>query len=80
MTRVQKERFTDEAEYLATKDAYIVDNHILARMRDDARIIHPLPRTNEISHEVDFDSRAAYFRQMKYGLYVRMALLTLVLA
>ena len=78
-TRVQEERFKDRAEYERLKDVYIVDNRILAHAKEKMAIMHPLPRVNEIKEEVDYDHRAAYFRQMKYGLYVRMALLAMVL-
>lgn len=79
VTRVQKERFPDEASYEALKDAYIVTPDTLARMRSDAVLMHPLPRVNEIHPGCDADPRAAYFRQMGYGMIVRMALLALVL-
>ena len=79
VTRVQKERFADTAEYEKLKDAYIIDTKTLAGMKDRSIIMHPLPRVNEIAPEVDADPRAAYFRQAKNGLYVRMALLASVL-
>lgn len=80
VTRVQKERFESLAEYEAVKDMYIINNDVLKRAKESAIVMHPLPRVNEIDPEVDFDSRrAAYFRQMRYGLFVRMALLTMVL-
>lgn len=78
-TRVQKERFSDLSQYERLKDVYIVDNDVLSRAKKHMYIMHPLPRLNEIREEVDFDHRAAYFRQMRYGLFVRMALLTLIL-
>lgn len=78
-TRVQEERFSDKKEYERLRDYYIVDNRILAHAKEHMAIMHPLPRVNEIKEEVDYDHRAAYFRQMKYGLYVRMALLAMVL-
>ncbi|CCK69380.1 bifunctional carbamoylphosphate synthetase/aspartate transcarbamylase KNAG_0C02690 [Huiozyma naganishii CBS 8797] len=78
-TRVQEERFVNKKDYERLKDAYIVDNRILAYAKEHMAIMHPLPRVNEIKEEVDYDHRAAYFRQMKYGLYVRMALLAMVL-
>ncbi|ORY35403.1 hypothetical protein BCR39DRAFT_509362 [Naematelia encephala] len=79
-TRVQKERFDNLSEYEAVKDMFVINNDVLARAKESAIVMHPLPRVNEIDPEVDFDSkRAAYFRQMRYGLFVRMALLTLVL-
>lgn len=78
-TRVQEERFTDKEKYERLKDTYIVDNKILSYAKQHMCVLHPLPRTSEIREEVDFDQRAAYFRQMKYGLYVRMALLAMVM-
>jgi carbamoyl-phosphate synthase/aspartate carbamoyltransferase len=79
-TRVQKERFDSIAEYEAVKDMYVINHDVLARAKESAIVMHPLPRLNEIDPEVDFDSRrAAYFRQMRYGLFIRMALLTMVL-
>ena len=79
MTRVQKERFFNEADYIRLKDTYILDKSKLALARPDLSILHPLPRVNEISVEVDDDPRAAYFRQMQYGVYVRMALILTLL-
>ncbi|TFK63946.1 carbamoyl-phosphate synth [Pluteus cervinus] len=80
VTRVQKERFVNEAEWLQVKDAYRVDHAVLSRAKEDMIVMHPLPRVNEIDPEVDFDSRrAVYFRQMRYGLFVRMALLASVM-
>ena len=79
-TRVQKERFPSEEEYERLKDTLIVDNSVLKHAKPTMVVMHPLPRNREISEEVDFDQRAAYFRQMRYGLYTRMALLALVLA
>ncbi|KAH8594453.1 hypothetical protein B0O99DRAFT_624991 [Bisporella sp. PMI_857] len=79
-TRVQKERFEDLAEYETLKDSFIVNNKTLKAAKAHMVVMHPLPRNNEIDAEVDFDQRAAYFRQMKYGLYCRMALLALVMA
>lgn len=75
MTRVQKERFFNEADYIRLKDSYIVNLEKLEKAKSDMIILHPLPRVNEISVEVDNDSRAAYFKQAKYGMYVRMALI-----
>ncbi|KAG6812083.1 hypothetical protein H0H92_004447 [Tricholoma furcatifolium] len=81
VTRVQKERFATEAEWLQVKDAYRVDHAVLSRAKEDMIVMHPLPRVNEIDPEVDFDSRrAVYFRQMRYGLFIRMALLASVMA
>ncbi|KAK0187138.1 hypothetical protein F5146DRAFT_765194 [Armillaria mellea] len=80
VTRVQKERFETEAEWMQVKDAYRVDHAVLSRAKEDMIVMHPLPRVNEIDPEVDFDSRrAVYFRQMRYGLFIRMALLMSVL-
>lgn len=78
-TRVQEERFADKEQYERLKDTYIVDNRILSFAKQHMCVLHPLPRTNEIREEVDFDQRAAYFRQMRYGLFVRMALLAMVM-
>lgn len=71
VTRVQKERFDNLSEYEAVKDMFVINNDVLARAKESAIVMHPLPRVNEIDPEVDFDSRrAAYFRQMRYGLFV----------
>ncbi len=75
MTRVQRERFFNEEDYIRLKDTYILDKHKLQYARPDTYILHPLPRVNEISTEVDSDPRAAYFRQVQYGVYIRMALI-----
>lgn len=75
MTRVQKERFFNEADYIRLKDSYIVNMEKLEKAKKDMIILHPLPRVNEISVEVDKDPRACYFKQAKYGMYVRMALI-----
>ena len=75
MTRVQKERFFNEEEYLRMKDYYILTKDKMALAKDDMLVLHPLPRVNEISVEVDEDPRAAYFKQAQYGVYVRMALI-----
>ncbi|KAK0532788.1 Carbamoyl-phosphate synthase [Tilletia horrida] len=80
VTRIQKERFESQEAYDAVKNTYIVNSDVLARAKKEMVVLHPLPRVNEIDPEVDYDSRAAYFRQMRYGLFVRMALLTMVLA
>jgi aspartate carbamoyltransferase catalytic subunit len=74
-TRIQKERFTDEAAYLEVKGVYRIDGAALALMRREAIVMHPLPRVDEIAPEVDADPRAAYFRQARNGLFIRMALL-----
>jgi aspartate carbamoyltransferase catalytic subunit len=79
-TRIQKERFSDEASYLALKGVYRIDAGTLSRMRKEAIVMHPLPRVDEIAPEVDADPRAAYFRQARNGLYIRMALLDKLLA
>lgn len=75
MTRVQKERFFNEADYIRLKDSYILDNEKMKLARKDMIVLHPLPRVNEIAPEVDDDPRAAYFKQVKYGMFVRMALM-----
>jgi aspartate carbamoyltransferase len=79
VTRVQKERFADEATYEAAKGSYIINAETLSQAKDHMIVMHPFPRVGEISMDVDPDPRAAYFRQMEYGLYVRMALLAMVL-
>ena len=79
MTRVQKERFFNEEEYLRMKDYYILTKEKMALAREDMIVLHPLPRVNEISVEVDDDPRAAYFKQAQYGVYVRMALIMYLL-
>ena len=79
ITRVQKERFEDQNEYESVKGAYVITPEIMQPAKDRMIVMHPLPRVGEISMEVDDDPRAAYFRQMEYGLYVRMALLAMVL-
>lgn len=75
MTRVQKERFFNEQDYIRLKDSYILDKQKMALARQKMIVLHPLPRVNEIAPEVDDDPRAAYFKQVKYGMYVRMALI-----
>lgn len=79
VTRVQRERFGSEAEYLAAQGSYVVDAATMSKAKEDCVLMHPLPRVGEILEEVDSDPRAAYFRQMRYGLYTRMALLSLLL-
>ena len=79
VTRVQKERFEDPADYEKVKGAYVIDPEIMKAAKQDMIVMHPLPRVGEISVDFDEDPRAAYFRQMEYGLYVRMALLAMVL-
>ena len=75
MTRVQRERFFNEEDYIRLKDSYILDKKKLKLAKENMYILHPLPRVNEISVEVDSDPRAAYFKQAQYGVYVRMALI-----
>lgn len=75
MTRVQRERFTDEEEYERLKDTYILDKEKMEHAKEDMLVLHPLPRVNEISTDVDDDERAVYFKQATYGMYVRMALI-----
>ena len=75
MTRVQKERFFNEQDYIRLKDSYILDTERMKLARKNMIILHPLPRVNEITPEVDDDPRAAYFKQVKYGMYARMALI-----
>jgi len=79
MTRVQKERFFNEADYLRLKDYYILDKNKLAKAKKDMCILHPLPRVNEISVDVDDDKRAKYFEQAYNGVYIRMALILMLL-
>jgi aspartate carbamoyltransferase catalytic subunit len=76
MTRVQKERFFNEQDYIRLKDSYILDKAKMKLARKDMIVLHPLPRVNEIDPEVDDDPRAAYFKQVKYGMYARMALIS----
>ena len=75
MTRVQKERFFNEEDYIRLKDYYILGKNKLEKAKQDLCIMHPLPRVNEISTEVDDDQRACYFKQVRYGKYIRMALI-----
>lgn len=75
MTRVQKERFFNEEEYLRLKDSYILDKAKMDLAKKEMIVMHPLPRVNEIAYEVDEDERASYFKQAEYGMYVRMALM-----
>ncbi len=79
MTRVQKERFFNEEDYIRLKDFYILDTAKMELAKPDMLVLHPLPRVNEISVEVDSDPRAAYFKQAQYGVYVRMALILTLL-
>lgn len=75
MTRVQKERFFNEEDYIRLKDSFILDKKKMSFAKKDMLVLHPLPRVNEISTEVDMDPRAVYFKQAEYGVYVRMALI-----
>jgi aspartate carbamoyltransferase catalytic subunit len=75
MTRVQKERFFNEEDYIRLKDTYILDERKMANAKEDMLVLHPLPRVNEIATEVDDDPRAVYFKQAQFGVYVRMALI-----
>ena len=79
MTRIQKERFFNEEEYLRLKDSYILDMEKMNKAKKDMIVMHPLPRVNEIATEVDSDKRAVYFKQAEYGMYVRMALIAKLL-
>jgi aspartate carbamoyltransferase catalytic subunit len=75
MTRVQKERFFNEDDYIRLKDRFILDKEKMELAKDSMIVLHPLPRVNEIAYEIDSDPRAVYFKQAKYGMYVRMALM-----
>lgn len=79
MTRVQKERFFNEEDYIRLKDFYVLNKKLMRSAKDDMYVLHPLPRVNEISVEIDKDPRAAYFKQVQYGVYVRMALILTLL-
>ncbi|MBQ6128763.1 MAG: aspartate carbamoyltransferase [Lachnospiraceae bacterium] len=79
MTRVQRERFFNEEDYVRLKDFYILNKEKMALAKSDMMVLHPLPRVNEISVEVDEDKRAMYFKQVKYGMYIRMALILTLL-
>jgi aspartate carbamoyltransferase catalytic subunit len=79
MTRIQKERFFNEADYMRLKDSYILTRSKLANAKPDMLVMHPLPRVNEIAYDVDGDQRAAYFKQAELGIYARMALMALQL-
>ena len=79
MTRVQRERFFNEEDYIRLKDTYILDMPKMENAKQDMIILHPLPRVNEISVEIDDDPRAAYFKQAQYGVYARMALIITLL-
>ena len=79
VTRIQKERFENADEYDQVKDSYVISAETMKSAKEQMAVLHPLPRVGEIARDVDDDPRAAYFRQMEYGMYVRMALLALVL-
>ena len=79
MTRVQRERFFNEEDYIRLKDFYVLNKKLMRRAKNDMYVLHPLPRVNEISVEIDKDPRAAYFKQVQYGVYVRMALILTLL-
>lgn len=79
MTRVQRERFFNEDDYIRLKDVYVLTKAKLANAREDMLVLHPLPRVNEISVEIDDDPRAAYFKQAQYGVYIRQALISVLL-
>jgi len=79
MTRIQRERFFNEEEYIRLKDSYILDAAKMVPAKEDMLVLHPLPRVNEIAVEVDNDPRAAYFKQAQYGVYGRMALIMTLL-
>jgi aspartate carbamoyltransferase len=79
MTRVQRERFTDLAEYDRVKDFFVVDTELMSQAKEKMIVMHPLPRVGEISYAIDDDHRAAYFSQMRNGMYIRMALLAALL-
>ncbi|MBQ1503296.1 MAG: aspartate carbamoyltransferase, partial [Clostridia bacterium] len=75
MTRVQRERFFNEEDYLRLRDSYILTAAKMGAAKSDMTVMHPLPRVNEIAYEIDSDPRAAYFRQVMYGKFIRMALI-----
>lgn len=79
MTRVQRERFFNEEDYVRLKDFYVLDKAKMSKAKEDMLVLHPLPRVNEISVEIDDDPRAVYFDQVQYGKYVRMALILTLL-
>jgi aspartate carbamoyltransferase catalytic subunit len=76
VTRIQKERFSIAKEYDAVKNSYIIDQSLMKQAKEQMIVMHPLPRLDEIAKDVDQDPRAAYFRQVKYGMYMRMAILS----
>ena len=79
MTRVQRERFTDSIEYEKTKDTYVLRNKMLKNTKDNMRILHPLPRVNEINTDVDSNKKAYYFEQARNGVYTRQAIMAAIL-
>ena len=79
VTRIQKERFPDEEEYLKVKGSYVIGLDLLQKMKDDSIILHPLPRLDEIATDIDKTKNAKYFQQAEYGKYTRAALLGLIL-
>ena len=79
MTRVQKERFFNEEDYIRLKDSFILDAEKMKLAKKDMYVLHPLPRVNEISTDVDNDERAVYFKQVQFGVYARMALIMTLL-
>jgi aspartate carbamoyltransferase catalytic subunit len=79
VTRVQRERFADQAQYEEVKDYYVITPEVMDKAKERMVVMHPLPRVGEISYAIDDDPRAAYFRQMENGMYIRMALLAAVL-
>ena len=79
MTRIQRERFASEEDYQAQKNVFVLDKEKLDKAREDMIILHPLPRVNEITVDIDDDPRALYFKQAQYGMYGRMALILLLL-
>ncbi|MBP2024850.1 aspartate carbamoyltransferase [Peptoniphilus stercorisuis] len=79
MSRVQRERFVSEEEYLRLKDFFVLDEEKMSLAKEDMIVLHPLPRVNEIATEIDKDERAVYFEQAKYGMYIRMALIMFLL-
>jgi aspartate carbamoyltransferase catalytic subunit len=76
MTRIQKERFFNEEDYLNLKNSFLLNKSKMEKAKDDCIVMHPLPRVNEIAYEVDEDPRAVYFMQSKLGVFIRMALIT----
>lgn len=79
MTRIQRERFASEEDYQAQKNVFVLDKEKLDKAKEDMIILHPLPRVNEITVDIDDDPRALYFKQAQYGMYGRMALILLLL-